>query len=167
MLWPSECVRRSSPALRQFSIAMSTRCRINFVAYQPGVDESKIDGLSFRLAFYAFQSTRSYDTCPQLRRVCHMYEERDVNRRGEMWISEAFHLTNLPTISLTLVSKISSVSVVYAYDWTRQTLCNSSPSRYSSPLSHLRSPLRAPNTNSYHPKPLPRLLQRVTGECLL
>ena len=54
---------------------------------------------------------------------------------------------------------------MYVYNWTRQTLCTSSLSRYSSPLSHLRSPLRAPNTNSYHPKHLPRLLQRVTGEC--
>lgn len=51
------------------------------VAYQPGIDESKIDGLSLSLAFHAIQGTRSYDTRPELRRICYMYKERDVNRR--------------------------------------------------------------------------------------
>lgn len=35
-----------------------------------------------------------------------MFEKRDVNGRGELWIIEAFHLVNLPTIPLTLAYKV-------------------------------------------------------------
>lgn len=40
--------------------------------------------------------------------VCDIVEKRDVNSRGELWIIEAFHQVNLPTISLTPLSLTKS-----------------------------------------------------------
>ena len=87
------------------------------MTHQPGIDEGKIDGLTLHFSFYAFQGTRAYDARPQLRRVCYTHEERDVNRRGEMWISEAFHLTNLPTISHQGLQN-SALSCLLLYTYT-------------------------------------------------
>jgi hypothetical protein len=68
------------------------------LSHQPGINKGKIDCLSLYFSLYAFHSARTYDARPQLGGICHMCEKCDVNCRREMWISEAFHLANLPTI---------------------------------------------------------------------
>jgi hypothetical protein len=69
------------------------------VTHQPGINEGKINGFTLYFSFCTLQGTRTYDAGSQLCRVCYIYEECDVHGRGEMWISEAFHLANLPTVS--------------------------------------------------------------------
>jgi hypothetical protein len=71
------------------------------VTYKPGIDEGKLDCFTLYLSFYAFQRAGTHDACLQIRRVCDIYEKRDVNCRGEVWIGKAFHLANLPTIAGT------------------------------------------------------------------
>jgi len=82
------------------------------VTYEPGIDEGKIDRLTLRLSLCAFQGARTYDACLEFRCVCDICEKGEVHRRGEVWISKAFHLANLPTISLT--SRLPSHRWLYA-----------------------------------------------------
>jgi hypothetical protein len=110
------------------------------MAYQPGIDERKIDRLTLRLSLYSFQGARTYDAGLKLCCVCDMFEKRDVNGRGELWIIEAFHLANLPTIDSH--SRLQNRQRV----WLR-SLCNLSPSCYLLLLLHLLSQRRAQNTN--------------------
>jgi hypothetical protein len=76
------------------------------MTYQPGIDESKIDRLTLDLSLCSFRGARTYDAGLKLCCVCDMFEKRDVNGRGELWIIEAFHLANLPTIDPSLAYKI-------------------------------------------------------------
>jgi hypothetical protein len=70
------------------------------MTYQLGIDESKIDRLTLYLSLCSFRGARTYDAGLKLCCVCDMFEKSDVNNRGELWIIEAFHLANLPTIPL-------------------------------------------------------------------
>jgi len=78
-----------------------------YKTYQPGIDESKINRLTFKLSLWSFRGARTYDAGLKLCCVCDMIEKRDVNRRVELWIIEAFHLANLPTIPLAPAYKIT------------------------------------------------------------
>lgn len=118
------------------------------MAYQLGIDESKIDRLTLHLSLCSFRGTRTYDAGLKLCCVCDMFKKCDVNSRGELWIIEAFHLANLPTILLTLAYKIvapppRTIQLVTV----SQALCNLSPSCYLLPLLHLLSQRRVRNTN--------------------
>ena len=90
---------------------------LNYKTYQQGIDESKIDRLTFHLSLWSFQGARTYDAGLKLRCVCDMIEKRDVNRRVELWIIEAFHLANLPTI--TLGSRLQNYKIVAPRIWLR------------------------------------------------
>ena len=108
------------------------------MTHQPGIDEGKIDGLTLHVSFYAFQGTRTYDARPQLRRVCYTHEERDVNRRGEMWISEAFHLANLPTISRQGLQNSALSCPLHVHDYSRLYATSFVPATHR--LSRICSP---------------------------
>jgi hypothetical protein len=82
------------------------------VTHHLGINEGKIDGFTLHFSFYALQGARAYDARLQLRRISHMFEKCDIDRRGEMWISIAFHLSNLPTTPLTLLTKLTTVPTI-------------------------------------------------------
>lgn len=68
------------------------------MTYKPGIDEGKIDCFTLQLSLRAFQSAGTHYARLQFRRVCDIYEQRDVHGRGEVWIGKAFHF---PTIFVT------------------------------------------------------------------
>ena len=133
------------------------------MTYEPGIDESKIDCLTLRLSLCSFQGTRTHDAGLKLCCVCDMLEKGEVNRRGELWIIEAFHLANLPTIPLTS-SRLQNGRVSNLVT-ASQALCYPSPSCCSLPLLHLLSQRRPQNTKYYHRTISSRLSRRAIGEC--
>lgn len=84
------------------------------MTYQPSIDERKIDRLTLRSPLCSFQGARTYDAGFKLCCVCDMFEKRDVNSRGELWIIEAFHLANLPTINPSLTPHSLAYEIVTA-----------------------------------------------------
>jgi hypothetical protein len=117
------------------------------MTYQPSIDERKIDHLTLCLPLCSFQGARTYDAGFKLCCVCDMFEKRDVNSRGELWIIEAFHLANLPTINPSHSRLQNRRRTRIHITGLSQALCNLSPSCYLLPLLHLPSQRRVQNTN--------------------